>query len=113
MQDKKSISAQTDSHSANVASELETVRRSITDVYGEELFTAIQTGMAVVASLSFKGVSTPISLLYEGGSGRGKSTIINILDPDRDATKARIYRLDKFTPKSFVTHAANVSPKSL
>jgi hypothetical protein len=113
MQDKKPILAGTDSARVNVARELESVSRSIADVYGEELWTAIKTGMAIVASLSFEGVSTPISLLYEGGSGRGKSTIINILDPDRDETKARIYRLDKFTPRSFVTHAANVSQEDL
>jgi hypothetical protein len=63
--------------------------------------------------LSFEGLANPISLLYEGGSGRGKSTIINILNPDREEAKKRVYRLDNFTPHSFVSHAANVSKEDI
>jgi hypothetical protein len=58
--------------------------------------------------LSFKGLAHPISLLYEGGSGRGKSTIINVLNPDREKTKDYVCRVDNFTPHSFVSHSANV-----
>src|SRR5229473_6072919 len=91
------------------ATALESLQEAVCNVYGEELWTAIKTGLAVIASLSFKSLANPIRLLYEGGSGRGKSTIINILNPDREETRKFVYRLDKFTPKSFVSHAANVS----
>ncbi|MBI2815382.1 MAG: hypothetical protein HYX72_00435 [Acidobacteria bacterium] len=33
--------------------------------------------------------------------------------PDREETKGILYRLDSFTPKAFVSHAANVSAKDL
>lgn len=109
MHDKKSFCLDDPlSHRGQADGGLDALKSTIIDVYGEELWTAIKTGMGVVASLSFEGVSTPISLLYEGGAGRGKSTIINVLDPDRTETREKMYRLDKFTPKSFVTHAANV-----
>lgn len=97
-----------DSGRENVERQLRSLQQTVTEVYKQELWTAVRTGMAVIASLSFKSISNPISLFYEGGSGRGKSTVINILDADRAETKARVYRLDKFTTKSFVTHAANV-----
>jgi hypothetical protein len=90
------------------AERLAELEQMITEVYGEELWTAIKTGIAVIASLSFKNIPNPITLLYEGGAGRGKSTIINILNPDRESTRKLVYRLDNFTPKSFVSHAANV-----
>lgn len=87
---------------------LEAARRLVTDEYGDELWTAIKTGLGVIGSLSLKGRAHPVSLIFEGASGRGKSTVINILSPDRDEMKKILFRLDKFTPKSFVTHSATV-----
>src|SRR5580704_6319293 len=99
----------TEVKSAFPSAALERLQRTVTSVYGDELWTAIKTGIAVIGSLSFKDLANPISLLYEGGSGRGKSTIINILNPDRDLARTYVFRLDNFTPHSFVSHAANVS----
>jgi hypothetical protein len=95
------------------AKALDRLRETVTRAYGDELWTAIHTGIAVIGSLSFKGLANPVSLLYEGGSGRGKSTIINILNPDRDSSRKYVYRLDNFTPHSFVSHAANVKKEDI
>lgn len=107
------VSKSNSSQSADAARALESLKKVVTGVYGDELWTAINTGIAVIGSLSFKGLANPITLLYEGGSGRGKSTIINILNPDREETKKFVHRLDKFTPQSFVSHAANVSKEEI
>src|SRR5579871_6248925 len=85
----------------------------VTDYYGEEVWRAVKTGLAVVCALAIKGRPMPLTLIYEGPSGTGKSTGINILTPDRDATRSALYRLDSFTPKAFVTHAANVAAEAL
>src|SRR2546425_11624283 len=101
------------SQATNVAEELGQLRQVVIGVYGEELWTAVKTGVAVIGSLSFAHRANPISLIYEGASGRGKSTIINLLAPDRKEIKDVVYRLDKFTPKSFVSHAANVKKSDI
>jgi hypothetical protein len=108
MDDKNKARDEHMSDKPNRAEKLSVLQQTIVGAYGEELWTAIKTGIAVIGSLSFRGIANPISLLYEGGSGRGKSTIINVLNPDRADTKKFVYRLDNFTPKSFVSHAANV-----
>jgi hypothetical protein len=36
-----------------------------------------------------------------------------MFEPDRDATKAILYRLDNFTPKAFVTQVANVTKEEI
>jgi hypothetical protein len=107
------LEAKDSSQSTDAALALESLKKVVTSVYGDELWTAIKTGIAVIGSLSFKDLAHPITLLYEGGSGRGKSTIINILNPDRKETRKFVYRLDKFTPASFVSHAANVPKEEI
>lgn len=104
---------ETASNLSNSARALEHLRKTVTDAYGDELWTAINTGIAVIGSLSFKGLANPISLFYEGGSGRGKSTIISILNPDREETKNFVCRVDNFTPHSFVSHSANVKKEDI
>ena len=49
----------------------------------------------------------------QGGSGRGKSLTIRLLNPDRESTRALLERVDDFTPASFVSHAANRNEKQL
>jgi hypothetical protein len=36
-----------------------------------------------------------------------------LIEPDRKATEDRVIRLDQFTPKAFVSHAANRKPEQL
>lgn len=81
--------------------------------HGRELWLAAKAALAVVGALSMDNRSNPLVLIFEGGSGRGKSFVINLLEPDRGATKARLYRLDQFTPRAFVSHAANKSQQQL
>jgi hypothetical protein len=64
--------------------------------------------------MALKGRTRPLSLILEGISGSGKTVVIQMLMPKANATLADyVYRSDKFTPKAFVTHAANVSAGNL
>ncbi len=88
---------------------LENLEAVITAAYDREVWLAVKAGLGVVCSLALKGRAQPLSLIYEGPSGAGKSTCINMFEPDRESTRKYLYRLDNFTSKAFVTHAANVS----
>lgn len=99
--------------SATEASPLGELKQKILETYGLEVWGALEAGLAVIASLSLKDRAHPLPLIYEGASGRGKSFVINMCEADRDETRRYLYRLDTFTPKSFVTHAANVGKEDL
>ncbi len=92
---------------------LERLKTEVISRYNAELWEALRAGLAVICSLSLKNRSNPVALIYEGPSGRGKSTVINMCEPDRPETRKVLFRLDTFTPKSFVSHAANVSREDL
>lgn len=81
--------------------------------YREELAQAVKACLGVVASLSLKNRDHCLPLILEGGSGRGKSLTIRVINPDRPETKTVLERVDDFTPASFVSHAANRSKKQL
>jgi hypothetical protein len=89
------------------------LEEAVTDYYGPEIWKAVKAGLGVICSLALTGRVQPLSLIYEGPSGRGKSTCINLFEPNREATKKLFYRLDTFTPKAFVSHAANVSKEDI
>jgi hypothetical protein len=101
-------------HASDAASAaLAKLEEIVTQTYSPELWRATRAALAVIASLSLKGRSHPLALIFEGASGKGKSTVINMCHPDRDATRTYLHRLDKFTPASFVSQAANVSKETL
>jgi hypothetical protein len=81
--------------------------------YGEEVLAALKAALAVICSTSLKERANALGLIFEGASGRGKSLVINMCEPDREATRNHIYRLDTFTPKAFVSHAANIGKDEL
>jgi hypothetical protein len=91
---------------------LKELQKKVTETYSAELWAGVKAALGVVAGLSLADRSNPLALIFEGASGRGKSTIVNMFDPLPDASKY-LYRLDSFTPKAFVTQAANVSDEKL
>jgi hypothetical protein len=86
---------------------LRDVRDIVEGAFGPELWKALKAALDVICSLSLKERTNPVALILEGPSGRGKSTVINICEPCLDATRKVLYRLDSFTPKSFVSHSAS------
>src|SRR5215468_6874661 len=66
--------------------------------------------------MAFKGRTKPIAVMFESPSGFGKTAVVQMLFPvtDPDATSdLHVHRCDRFTPKSFVSHAASVSAEKL
>jgi hypothetical protein len=93
--------------------ELAGVEELVTETHDRQLWLAAKTAVAVAAAVSIDQRANPLVVIFEGGSGRGKSFVINLIEPDRDATQERLIRLDSFTPKCFVSHAANKKPEAL
>ncbi len=93
--------------------ELAEVEKLVTETHDRQLWLASKTAIAVAAAVSIDQRANPLVVIFEGGSGRGKSFVINLIEPDRDATQERLIRLDSFTPKCFVSHAANRKAEAL
>jgi|SRR5215469_932841 len=92
---------------------MEELRRTVVTEFGDEIWAAVKAGLAVIGALSLSHRENCVTLIFEGASGRGKSTVINLLCPNRKEVGEFVLRLDKFTPKSFVTHSANVSKEKI
>jgi len=56
--------------------ELVKIKNMITEIHGRELWVAVKTGIAVATATSMTQRSNLFVLIFEGGSGRGKSFVI-------------------------------------
>lgn len=75
---------------------------------------AVGAYIAVFGTMALSGRTRPLSLIFEAGSGFGKTAIVQIAFPIASCGLDQfVYRSDKFTPKAFVTHAANVKKREL
>ena len=92
---------------------LSDVEKTIVRHYSPEIWQAVRAGLAIVASLALTGRDHCLVLVFEGGSGRGKSIGIRVVMPDRPETEAVLERVDDFTPASFVSHASNRNQSQL
>ena len=75
-----------------------------------KLWDMTEVGIANFATLTLKNNSNCSSVVYEGPSSGGKSTVLKMFYPTKE-TQHLLYRSDDFTPKSFVSHHANKSEK--
>ncbi len=93
---------------------LKEVEKEITAHFGEEVLQMVKAGFATIATLALQ-IYQPTSLIYVGASGSAKTTVCSLLTPDssHQELKEWIIRIDKFTPASFVTHAANRKKEEL
>lgn len=86
----------------------------IINQYYSGLVPTVHACLAVCGAMALKGRTRPLSLILEGTSGSGKTAVLQMLMPKANADLTDfIYRSDKFTPKAFVSHAANVSASEL
>ena len=85
--------------------------RVVIGVFYKALLPAFLATLAVVCSMALKGRTLPISLIFEGYSGYGKTATLQALLAE--ALLWIIYRSDKFSPSSFVSHATNVKRRDL
>ncbi|MEE8114690.1 MAG: hypothetical protein V3T23_10075 [Nitrososphaerales archaeon] len=68
----------------------------------------LTANLATVCILSFQDYTQPVSLINVGNSGCGKTTVLDLIMPDRDSTLKVLFRCDNFTPASFVSHCSSV-----
>jgi len=64
--------------------------------------------LSVKAQLKVKNLTQPFALILMGNPSTKKSTMLDIVNSLPDC-----YKSDKFTPKSFVSHSANVKKEEL
>lgn len=84
---------------------------AIVEMYYPALLPAFKATLAVVCSMSLQGRTLPLSVMFEGFSGYGKTATLQSLLGDE--LSWIIYRSDKFSPSSFVSHATNVKRHEL
>jgi len=85
---------------------LEEVEKMV-DLYYPGLAKPVLAELAVFGAMSLAERTKPLSLIFEAGSGTGKTAVVQMAFVVDEGLKNYVYRCDKFTPKSFVSHAAN------
>ncbi len=75
---------------------------------------SVHAALAVFGSMSLQGRTKPLSVIFEAPSGHGKTAVLQMAFPlAKSGIENYVYRSDKFTPKSFVSHAASVKEAEL
>ena len=89
--------------------------RLISEVEGvyPTLVDPLTANLATVGILCFQDYVQPVSLINVGNSGCGKTTVLDLIMPDRDSTLDVLFRCDNFTPASFVSHSTSVKRDTL
>jgi hypothetical protein len=84
------------------------------------LLPATHAALSVFATLALKDRTKPVSVIFEAASGFGKTAVLQmafpppVSDPSKKSKMHNyMYRSDKFTPRAFVSHAANVKKDEL
>jgi hypothetical protein len=93
---------------SSVSMALERVRR----VMGEnfpEIVDETSACLSVAATVLLEDQQNPVALNLEGVPSSQKTTLVDFFGGADD----KVYRSDKFTPKSFVSHAASISREKL
>lgn len=71
-------------------------------------YSILETCLSVKAQGLIEGITLPFFLILLGEPASGKSTLLDIVGSLEDC-----YRSDSFTPKAFVSHAANIEKSKL
>jgi hypothetical protein len=84
--------------------------RAVFDANFPEITDEAVACLSVAASLLLDDQQNPVAVNFEGPPSSAKTTLIDFMDGAGDGI---VYRSDKFTPKSFVSHSANVKRERL
>ncbi len=74
-----------------------------------ELVRPAEIGVSIFAQFLIKDITNPFACIYVGPPSAGKTITLNFFSDLKDL----VYSTDKFSPSSFVSHAANVSREKL
>jgi hypothetical protein len=106
------VSTDENGASAHGVGSLSMARRRVYDVVGTCFPDVVEeaiAALAVAATLLLEDQQNPVALNLEGPPSSQKTTVVDFLAGADD----KVYRSDKFTPKSFVSHAASISRERL
>ena len=87
---------------------VETVRRVISG-YFPHLWPAVEAGLSTCATLLLADNVNPVALIYVGPASAGKTTVASMFERTTLNRAELVYRSDKFTPASFITHSAKAT----
>lgn len=94
-------------YSQKLSNEFESLKQNIEKNFPNRSF-AIVAGLSVKAQMQIEGITQPFTLIFMGNPSTHKSTILEIMGDLPDS-----YTSDSFTPRSFVSHSANVKKEEL
>ena len=77
------------------------------------LWPAIEAGLSTCATLLLSDNVNPVALIYVGPPSAGKTTVAGMFEGVMVNGYSLVYRSDKFTPASFVTHSARMTETQL
>ena len=95
-----------------MSANLDSLANEVKAVY-PTLVDPLTVNLATVGILAFQDYIQPVSLINVGNSGCGKTTVLDLIMPDREATLKVLFRCDNFTPASFVSHSTSVKRDTL
>lgn len=92
----------------SVAEEYRRLRAKIIELYDERVWFLTEAALAVLVSCLLDDIANPVGLILVDGASTEKTTVLDFFE---DAPM--YFRIDKFTPASLVSQAANVREKRL
>ncbi len=92
----------------SIAQKQEELKRTIIELYDERVWFLTEACLSVLVSCVLSDLANPLALILVGPPSDGKTTVLNFFEK-----LPMSYRIDKFTPASFLTQSANVKKKDL
>lgn len=90
-----------------VYNELKELKKTVLKHF-PELWKETEACLSAIAAKRLKEYNDPITLFLVGAASSGKTTVLSFLYDCEE-----VFKSDNFTPKSFVSHAANVKAEKL
>lgn len=87
--------------------------RDVVSTHFPELWPAVEAGLSTCATLLLADNVNPVALIYVGPPSAGKTTVASMFEGVTVNENPLVYRSDKFTPASFVTHSARATEAQL
>jgi hypothetical protein len=85
---------------------IDNLKKIITENFGKEAWNDFDIIISVPSIMLLKDISNPLGLILEGAPSSNKTTLLSLL-----YGHYKVYHCDDFTPKAFISHAANIKEK--
>ncbi len=102
------MGADTQGQDVSIAHKYDELRRTIVELYDARVWFLTEAALSVHVSCLLEDTTNPLALIFVGGPSTEKTTVLDFFEG-----LAMNYRIDKFTPASFLTQAAQVKKDKL